>query len=342
MPADEDEDLIQLFANPVQLAEIVQLLQEVPATALGGDMDDLMGRIRAWIFMMQIIPVHEDDVNATQAIPALEGFLSDANRPQRQAKRVPDDTSEDLMAILNKWRFGDFGVHPRRGQRRNANGRWVANPDWLFRRRGQYFGHGHLVNGQIFGSRLQLYIEGGHAATIAGIAGTARGGAYSIVMGLHEPEKRNVYADVDCGEEIYYMSTALKPIPGELPTNVIDPADEALDNDEDRATRGAKALMRSFQTGEGVRLFRSWKLAEIVPHRPEWGYRYDGLYRVVDYECLKKGQQIYRFKMVRLRDGQGPLRTAQNQGGQANTTTKRKTKNEERREHGGQKRHRTK
>ena len=42
--------------------------------------------------------------------------------------------------------------------------------------------------------------------------------------------------------------------------------------------------------------------------RPERGYRYDGLYRVEWFQLEKQERQIYKFKLVRLTTGQGPLR----------------------------------
>jgi hypothetical protein len=191
----------------------------------------------------------------------------------------------------------------------------VVDANWPHRQHGAFFGHGHLVNGQHFGSRGHLWLEGGHAEFLAGIAGSPEQGAWSVVMGLHDVKKKNVYADVDCGKIIYYMGTALAPENGEDETviNVRDPADDTIDIDDTKATRGTKALIRSCHPPPGerrqpVRLFRSGKAAKIVPNKPPGKtYRYDGLYDVVDYEILNKRRLIYRFKMVRQK-GQPPLR----------------------------------
>jgi hypothetical protein len=40
------------------------------------------------------------------------------------------------------------------------------------------------------------------------------------------------------------------------------------------------------------------------------GYRYDGLYVVEEAELLNIERQIYKFTMVRVQGGQGPLRHA--------------------------------
>lgn len=265
--------------------------------------------------MMQVNSVREGELRQADVQQPLADFVSNANRPQRQQKDVPVDLVEDLRVISNKWAAGDYSVRPHRGQRRNERNRWVIDHLWglyLDEQRGKFFGHGHLVNGQRFPDRMSMLVQGAHASKMGGIAGNTEEGAYSIVMGLHFPKQKLVYADVDCGEEIYYISTALKEEEGELESNVLDANDAALYVDPETATTGAKALMKSHETREPVRVFRSFRAAKIVPRRPQWGFRYDGLYRVEDYECLKQRRQIYRFRMKRLSQREdpdnGPLR----------------------------------
>jgi hypothetical protein len=76
----------------------------------------------------------------------------------------------------------------------------------------------------------------------------------------------------------------------------------------DGPSHRTEALITSYRTKTPVRVFRSFGLAPIVKMRPLRGFRYDGLYVVTEYELLKKHRQIYRFKMERMADGQGPLR----------------------------------
>jgi hypothetical protein len=304
MPEDNEE--AEIFATLGQVADIIVPLQQIAVTApLSVAMRRIHGRINVWIHNMQTLAAREDDLVACGVLPELEDFLGNDSSEMRRTKRFPPVMYDQLLAILRKWRRGDFGVRPHRGFIRRGN-RWVRNPDWEHVLDGRFFGHGHLINGQRFADRKQLCLEGGHAALVAGIAGTKAGGAYSVVMGLHLPKAGLVYADVDCGDTIYYMSTALQAEPGEVRSNVFDPDDEDNPVDPDTATIGAKALLRSHETGRPVRLFRSWKASKKVRHRPQQGYRYDGLYKVVDYELLKNRRQIYRFKMVR-EAGQNPV-----------------------------------
>lgn len=304
--AEDQEEEGPYFAALNQIVDILEPLQQLAAVGPNTVATrTLLANINVWIHIMQTMPVTENDVAASGVVPALEAFLHADNDDMRRAKRFPPATFDHLLAILRKWQHGDYGVRPHRGFNRVGN-RWVRDPNWQLGRDGRFYGEGHLVNGQRFADRRQLCLEGGHAATVAGIAGTAAGGAYSVVMGLHFPETSYVYADVDCGETIYYMSTALKQIPGERPSNFHDPDDEDNPADPDTATRGAKALLRSHETSTPVRVFRSWCASQIVPLRPQRGLRYDGLYTVVDYGLLKNRRQIYRFEMVRVR-GQNPI-----------------------------------
>ena len=273
---------------------------------------------------MSINSITENDLHGSNALPTLRCFLCEDNAPTRAAKRVPAYIQEDLTILMRKWEIGDFGQLPRRGLRRSdpSSARSPLHPDptWPFRRGAKYFRNGHgngqLVNGQKWNSRAAMARDGAHGPLIAGISGSKHTGAYSVVMGYHDTYKHDFYADIDCGNRIFYLSTALKaPDTDELdnympiePTNTKDPID-VMNHSSDLATSGAQALMKSHETGELVRVFRSFRSARICPHRPKKGFRYDGLYQVVDFECLKVDRQIYRFEMVRLDEGQGPIRS---------------------------------
>ena len=165
--------------------------------------------------------------------------------------------------------------------------------------------------------------DGAHGPLIAGISGSKTTGAYSVVMGYHDTYRRDYYADVDCGNRIFYLSTALPKLRGDdggiNRSNHRDPPNDMFP-DQTLATSGAQALIESYEGGkQPVRVFRSFRASKKCPHRPKGGFRYDGLYQVVDYECLKVDRLIYRFEMVRLGEtqdigdgqnqGQGPIRS---------------------------------
>lgn len=233
----------------------------------------------------------------------------------RQAKKVPVDIVEDLTSLYRKWDLGDLSVLPRRGLIRGAEGGPCAvDPEWPYPRSANFYGHGHLVNGQTWISRAAMRRDGAHSALQAGICGTVKDGARSVVMGFYIEATKEGYADRDFGETIEYIGTALKRKPDDRePTNIKDPAKyrpsrKTKNTAGDGPTNATECLMTSFRTGKPVRVFRSFMLPGINPLRPLKGFRYDGLYVVKKYELLKKERQIYKFVMLRMKEGQGPLR----------------------------------
>jgi hypothetical protein len=210
----------------------------------------------------------------------------------------------------------------------------VLNPQWsVFRNQGRrkadFFGHGHLVNGQMWLARIAMLRDGAHGMHRSGIHGSVEDGAYAIVMGLHfKPE---TYADTDYGPTIFYIGTPLTDRDAG-PSNIKDTEEDATDFGHLEPTAASRALMKSHETQRPVRVFRSYNASKLVKNRPKDCYRYDGLYVVKDYICLKAQQQIYRFTMVRLPEdevGQGPLR-----GWDDNTADERARKRQERRDRG--------
>lgn len=225
--------------------------------------------------------------------------------------------------------------------------RLVLDKTWEHYRDAKYYGEGELVNGQKGYSRLELMRDGIHAARIAGISGTLARGAYSVVMGWHNVRAKKFYADVDGLETIWYMGTAQKNdkfdwettnvkehiannIEIVAPVNDDEPEEQSSDgeiveedevaqfgaNDHDEEddrefrtgpTRCTRILMKSLETGQPVRVIRSFRLAPIAMNKPNTAFRYDGLYRVVQKRLMKQRGHIWSFKMRRVH-GQGQLR----------------------------------
>lgn len=240
------------------------------------------------------------------------------NAPNRLEKAVPISIVENLKIIYTKWQHGDLSVLARRGLvQSSGQSQYYPDSKWAYTRKADFFGHGHLVNGQTWRLRAEMSRDGAHAPLIAGIYGTVDLGAKSIVMGLHDEPKKEFYADIDQGTRIWYMGTGLDREEGDKePTNIKDPNQHGsgmihLNEKGADPTYSTKALITSYRTKRPVRVFRSFRLAPIVEHRPVKGFRYDGLYKVVAYELLKEYRQIYRFELIRLdetEDDQGPLR----------------------------------
>ena len=133
-----------------------------------------------------------------------------------------------------------------------------------------------------FGTRVALSQAGLHRPLVAGISGTGRSGANSVVLagGYEDTE--------DFGDAILYTGHG-----GRDPETGRQIAHQTL-------TRGNLALACNKPSGLPVRVIRGAR--QHSPYAPEAGYRYDGLYSVDDYwrEVGKAGFYIWRFRLVKI------------------------------------------
>ncbi len=153
--------------------------------------------------------------------------------------------------------------------------------------------------GDVFPHRLALRAAGVHRPTMAGICGTAAGGAESIVLA------GGYVDDEDSGDVILYTGAG-----GNDPATKQQTADQTLDG------RNA-ALVTSYRLGLPVRVVRGRPRATIlrdyprvVHDPPESGYRYDGLYLVTDYrpDVGINRFLVWQFQLERLPDlGEGAV-----------------------------------
>lgn len=124
---------------------------------------------------------------------------------------------------------------------------------------------------------------------MAGISGDPNNGAYSIVISQQYGE-----FDVDEGGLVRYSAPGAK---------------ESRSKEPDSEKPGVKALKRSIETKEPVRVLRnhtcSWK------DRPARGIRYDGLYRVTEANVETNAEEgkFWRFTLKRL-NNQDPINTS--------------------------------
>ncbi|KAF2170153.1 hypothetical protein M409DRAFT_51907 [Zasmidium cellare ATCC 36951] len=207
----------------------------------------------------------------------------------------PFDIKADAEELYNKWCREDFetdlmrGINcgkPKTGKDKDKNDRssdslleGYPRPDTL------KYGNGKLLNGQWWPTQLTCLRDGAHASTQAGIAGGSIDegeGAYSCIMsGGHEYND-----DEDHGEWVLYCGT---------------------DSKDGQTTEATKRMINSVGK-KPVRLIRSHNLNS--PWAPIKGFRYDGLYDVVDKERIDPPGHVrarHRFKLVR-REGQDPIR----------------------------------
>lgn len=144
---------------------------------------------------------------------------------------------------------------------------------------------GHIPGypeGSFFESRLELSRAGVHRPTMAGISGTGKQGADSIVLsGGYED-------DSDRGDVIVYTGHG-----GRDPETRQQVSDQLL-------IGGNLALAYSCMQGLPVRVIRG--AGHASRYSPRTGYRYDGLYRVEDFwrDTGVAGYSIWYFRLVKL------------------------------------------
>ncbi|KAG9229651.1 putative E3 ubiquitin-protein ligase UHRF1 [Amylocarpus encephaloides] len=156
------------------------------------------------------------------------------------------------------------------------------------------FGHNGAEVGDCWPFLIAAKRDGVHGHHIQGITGTAAEGCFSIVI---SGGSSGYDADKDEGDVIAYSDST---------------ANDAADNDPNRQG-GADVLIQSMQTRKPVRVIRSSK--GEWGGRPKAGFRYDGLYTVVDYKARLRRQGKGNFKVFRLERNGGFAGTdATNQG----------------------------
>ncbi|MGW4059055.1 YDG/SRA domain-containing protein [Amycolatopsis sp. NPDC004747] len=139
--------------------------------------------------------------------------------------------------------------------------------------------------GSVFASRAEVAASGVHRALQAGIVGTGKAGAESIVSsGGYED-------DDDHGYELFYTGHGGRDGRGRQ------------ESDQTFEASGNAALRTSWLTGAPVRVVRG--ADRKSPYAPDSGYRYDGLFRVDDAALVpgQGGYQICRFRMVKMSVG---------------------------------------
>lgn len=155
----------------------------------------------------------------------------------------------------------------------------------------RHFGEieGVLV-GDWFESREAVAKAGIHRPLVAGICGGAWEGAESIVV------NGGYVDDEDHGDEIIYTGAG-----GNDTTTKRQVADQSFSHTPNAA------LVMSEQLGQPVRVVRGFK--GDPRFSPEGGYRYDGLFAVVEHwdEPGRDGFRVCRFKMRALARSPQPV-----------------------------------
>ncbi|KAI6871905.1 hypothetical protein D0864_03078 [Hortaea werneckii] len=206
----------------------------------------------------------------------------------------PEWLQADARELYNKWRNKNFetnifwGLEAGRAATRHAEGR-ATTIDWNAVNRVSCDHHGNesIVNGQWWPLQLCLLRDGAHGQSQQGIHGKKGHGAFSCVIAGGLAPDNQPYPNIDEGDIVYYCGT---------------------DSNDGSVTEGTSRLIESKESGKPIRLIRSHNLKN--EYAPEKGFRYDGLYTIVNFEMLdppNSKRQRHRFKMVRV-PGQPPMR----------------------------------
>lgn len=148
-----------------------------------------------------------------------------------------------------------------------------------------------VAEGTIFKNRKALVDHKVHVNTQWGIVGTGERGAESVVVsGGYEDDK-------DYGDYIIYTGHG-----GRDADTGKQIAHQSFD------ARGNAALVTSHVTGVPVRVIRGADTRKKNSHAPDHGYRYDGLFQVVDF-WQELGQSDYRICSYKLVKVASPIET---------------------------------
>ncbi|KAI5781557.1 PUA-like domain-containing protein [Geopyxis carbonaria] len=205
--------------------------------------------------------------------------------------RLPVDITLDALSLITRWSAGDLSPDLLRGitkttrtkplpghAHRTTTSSALAKP-YPFRRDPSTPGANGLTIGAWWPLQLCALRDGAHGSTEAGIAGAAATGAVSIILA-------GGYDDVDELTTVRYCGTRGAP------------ASDGGDTGD--ASHGTRLLLQALRTGGAVRVLRSAKARAKSRYAPVCGYRYDGLYRVVEREWLDRKTAMMRFRMVRV------------------------------------------
>ena len=140
-----------------------------------------------------------------------------------------------------------------------------------------------IKEGQLFNNRQSLIEANLHRSTMAGIDGNGEDGAAAIVL------SGGYQDDEDLGDEIIYMGHG-----GNDPVTGNQIADQSW------TSPGNSGLVVSKQRNLPVRVIRGYR--HNSPFSPTTGYKFGGLYLVVDHweERGISGFRICRFKLLKL------------------------------------------
>ncbi|MYT31040.1 YDG/SRA domain-containing protein [Streptomyces sp. MspMP-M5] len=248
-------------------------------------MSDPNGTITGQIDIAGTYTMTSTTANATSYAPAGAKYtaftdaLLRALRSEECIEPFEDEEYKQSLTLDEIFREVDFRLLKRglpRPQRRAIN---AAGSLMLTKSRQVDAPLANIQPGHQFSTRRQAHDAGVHRPLQAGICGTRKTGAESIVLSGGYKD------DEDHGDVIIYTGHGGQDQAG----NQI--RDQSLDDS------GNAALVTSYLEGLPVRVIRGWQ--STSPYAPSKGYRYDGLYRVTSYgsKTSLDGFLIWQFRL---------------------------------------------
>jgi hypothetical protein len=279
-----DKIKIKNRSTLVRLIRITDLIRAAKKEHKGSK--EVFEKIRDEIHDLEFIAVSPDLLRKANLLDNERGIPQLFHPDFKGSLQVPWDIESDSLELYYKWIQRIFtpdllrgiDARPKPIDKSDRKG-WSIKSEKLS---ALYFGNGSLVNGQWWPRQICAVRDGAHGAMIAGITGIKGEGAVSVVMSGAEYNED----DEDNGENVWYCGTA--------------------SNDPTGPTEATNYLILSLENQRPVRLMRSSNIPNS-PFKPSHGFRYDGLYDIVEKELISKVRQHYRFRLVRQRD-QPPIR----------------------------------
>ena len=283
------------------LSRFKDAIKECEKSPRYSDPAPLFQTLREQLHNLEFLAVDKFILRAARLLDNRIGLPKIFNPKYSEGVVYPWDVRADAEQLHSRWVMQVLDTDLLRGivqarQRGKQDKRNADSIDRNFpgRQFANFYGQGHLVNGQWWPTQLCTVRDGAHGAAQGGIYGEASKGAYSIVL-----SGGNHYSDVDNGDTIWYSGT---------------------DSKDETPTENTRRMLEMLETPpplrQPVRVIRSWNLRKDNPYRPQRGFRYDGLYDVQRSKVLDGSKAIHAFYLVR-RDRQDPIRY---QGAEARPT----------------------
>jgi hypothetical protein len=201
------------------------------------------------------------------------------------------DLKADSYMLYSRWMMEDFSTDILRGiiiVKGDNRGSDRLDPAYriMHPKSAKVYGANGLVLGQWWPTQLCTVRDGAHGNSQGGITGAKDLGAFSIIL-----SGGGGYHDLDDGDVIQYSGT---------------------DGKDGEISPSTQHMITSASLGNEIRVIRSSGLSKSNQYRPECGFRYDGLYKIVPpFKVTDKAKQTHRFTLRRC-PGQEPIRCENN------------------------------